>query len=332
MISGAACQAASEAPEQGTIDADVLVRAEHYPIAFVSNLGALPPQVHVMREDGSEVRQVTDDSLGYQHPVWSPEGSTLAAMALQSAGGRFDIVLVSPSDGSSTRLTPDTPDNEAHPSWSADGQRIAYASTGDDGIERIWLMSRSGGQIRRLIPGLQEPHGAPQWSWCDSSRLAFSATDPNGVQDLWSVDPEHPELRTNLSRGRALRPRLASWAPDGARLAFISAARADSANLRLYVLELASDELTLIAEDNFIEARPAWSPDGRFLLVAREVATDDGAQYLIRASDGLSRGALSVELWLVPVDDPGAARALSRRPDSFDGFGSWYAAPAEPNP
>ena len=58
-----------------------------------------------------------------------------------------------------------------------------------------------------------------------------------------------------------------AWSPDGSRIAFseMSARSSD-----LFVLELATDQVTRLTEDKFGDIQPTWSPDGRTLAFSTD--------------------------------------------------------------
>src|ERR1041385_666878 len=97
-----------------------------------------------------------------------------------------------------------------HPTVSRDSVAFEYA--GD-----LWIVSRSGGQARRLTstPGAEiDPYFSP-----DGSRIAFTATVA-GNTDVYLVptaggDPKRLTFHPGLDRARG-------WTPDGRRVIFAS--------------------------------------------------------------------------------------------------------------
>src|SRR5256714_2902182 len=97
-----------------------------------------------------------------------------------------------------------------HPTVSRDSVAFEYA--GD-----LWVVSRSGGQARRLTstPGAEiDPYFSP-----DGSQIAFTATVA-GNTDVYVVptaggDPKRLTYHPGLDRGRG-------WTPDGRRVIFAS--------------------------------------------------------------------------------------------------------------
>ena len=74
--------------------------------------------------DGSDVRQLTDDSLGAGLSVYSPDGSRIAFADNFAGPGEKDVWVMN-ADGSGLRQVTDTADLELPRSWSPDGTRVA---------------------------------------------------------------------------------------------------------------------------------------------------------------------------------------------------------------
>jgi len=121
-------------------------------LAFADRDSSGVLQVHVMKSDGSERRQVTrfaasDGSA--QMPAWSPDG---AKLAVQSGGKNAPAHLwtVDASTGSAQKLGAHS-ENYADeiPAWFPDGKHIAFQSNRTGAME-IWVMSSDGSSPRQI--------------------------------------------------------------------------------------------------------------------------------------------------------------------------------------
>ena len=94
-------------------------------IAFVSYRDR-NPEIYVMNADGSEQRNLTDNSAADRHPSWSPDGNKIAFYRrirdLGIVGGsrrvaNFEIHVMN-ADGSEQKNLTDNPALDIRPSWS----------------------------------------------------------------------------------------------------------------------------------------------------------------------------------------------------------------------
>ncbi len=79
--------------------------------------------------DGSEMIQITPDSLQVFLAHWSPDGRWIALMA-REPGKAWQIYIVSATGGALDHLQTG-PRNAADPSWSPDGQKIVFGRLSD---------------------------------------------------------------------------------------------------------------------------------------------------------------------------------------------------------
>ncbi|HEY7540527.1 MAG TPA: S9 family peptidase [Methylomirabilota bacterium] len=264
---------------------------------------------------------------------------------------------------------------------SPDGRRIAFVVTSlseerDEYLASIWIVDTAGGQPRRFTAGPRRDV-EPRWS-PDGTRLAFlSERAPKDKLQLYVMpaDGGEPTKLTALDNGVS----SPAWSPDGTRLVFVSPVggqrepeseeeRRKSRPARVitsvkyrfngegfvydrrpHVFVVATDGSApaQITGGDFIDADPAWSPDGGSIVFAsaRHAERDDddasdlwrveakgGAPQRLTATTGpvllpafspdgrsiayLARPAKNaygrnVQLHVVPSDGSGAAACLS---------------------
>lgn len=188
---------------------------------------------------------------------------------------------------------------------SPDGAQVAYlVGTADlEGNKRasaVWLVPVAGGDPRRMTAedaAASRPRFSPDGRW-----LSFLATRGEGAkQQVWGLDLSGGEAQqlTKVKQG----VRGYEWAPDAKRLALVvrdeGPEREEDAPQRpwvvdrlqfkrdyvgyldrlrphLYVLDLASGELTQLTRGDYDHSSPVWSPEGtRIAFVSNRTAEPD---------------------------------------------------------
>ncbi|NIM18788.1 MAG: phospholipid carrier-dependent glycosyltransferase [Candidatus Latescibacteria bacterium] len=185
-------------------------------------------------------------------PTWSPDGRYLAFSSTRSGGG--DIYVMSLKDETLEQL--DTGQSaEKHPSWSPDGRSIAFSSIreGNWDIHTIDLAAR---KIRRITS-----HKGADLSpcWSENGEKIFFCSNRSGRLQIWSKDLLSGDLRQISFRGSNNYPAVS---PEGNRIAWIYN------DAMVVVYDLQTEEASVLPSINRASARPAWSPDGRFIAVS----------------------------------------------------------------
>lgn len=180
----------------------------------------------------------------------------------------------SDKDGSNVKRITSTAAVEGVPMLSPDGAWIAFASN-RSGTYDVYLVSSEGGMARRLT---WHPDGALPRGWTsDGSEVLFSSTKgtaPGRTNRLWTISPEesNPKL---LSMQSAI---MGSFSSDGKQIVIDQTSRWDGEwrdyrggqNTPLVVLDLESNEETIIPSDWTSERNPLWLGDMIYFLSDRE--------------------------------------------------------------
>jgi dipeptidyl aminopeptidase/acylaminoacyl peptidase len=197
------------------------------------------------------------------------------------------------------------------PQISPDGRRVAFVATTlseekDQYQSQIWMVDTAGGAPRRFTGGPRRD-AEPRWS-PDGSRLAFvSEREATKKGQLYVMPADGGEAipLSDLKNG-VTNP---VWSPDGTRIGFVSRVGGwqepeseeekrksrpprviTSLKYRqngegftydrrphLFVVSADGGEPRQITDGDWVDADPAWSPDGRLIAFssARHVEKDD---------------------------------------------------------
>jgi len=158
------------------------------------------------------------------------------------------------------------------PSWAPDGRRIAFAMDGS-----IWNIEVGGSVAREIVYDagtyLSSPEYSPDGRW-----LAYTADD-----DGRSINLRVLNLATGASTALTTGAQVnvePAWSPDGKRLAYVSTA--PNGWFNVFVMEVIDGKpgaITQVTTDNDfgrerlyfspidVHISPAWSPDGKELLL-----------------------------------------------------------------
>lgn len=116
-------------------------------------------EFYVMNSDGLNQTRITNDTLQYDSPVWSPDGSSIAFQSTPFASSQ--IYTMASNGEMITRITT-TGTVDTEPAWSPDGTEIAFVNNYGDGRE-IYAINSDGTGFRRITNNYYaDVH--PSWS------------------------------------------------------------------------------------------------------------------------------------------------------------------------
>lgn len=280
-------------------------RGDGFDIVVAAARGGAAVPVTTMAGDERWPSWTADGRIVFAHRGTAPAGRTT------DPGLQWDLHVVAPGKGSAAWQAPlplsTTADNETYPRVSPDGRTVAFVSNreSDDDVD-VWAMPMPAATVAQPVPlGAPAPR-AP-------------AKGPR---------PPRP-VRVTRVRGFESFP---SWAPDNLRLAFY-AVREGVGSIWVAPVEAAApapDDDPVArphpsATPTLVSRRggaPAWSPDGRTLLITglpdpqpvyngNPLRSEIEAPPLFAANDAFHLWRAQAPL---PVHEDGGAIAAELRP------------------
>ncbi len=182
--------------------------------------------------------------------------------------------------------------SSTNPKWSPDGNWIAFTSNRKDNRNNLYRLSLSGGEAEPLTE-LKANVGNFEWS-PDGRSIAFTMTDPKteeeekndkGKNDFRWVDENQKLSRLYVisvqkdANGKREPRKLTTanyqvgefdWSADGSRIAF-SHTKSPGANdwttADVSIIDVASGNVTVLANTPAAEDSPVYSPDGKSIAI-----------------------------------------------------------------
>ncbi len=268
-----------------------------------------------------------EDYLSFEFisdPQISPDGQWVAytvATIDQKANKRVSRIWLASADGThpTVPFTSDTTSSTS-PRWSPDGRFLAFLSARDGGRAQIWMLSRNGGEARR-VSNLE--NGASNFEWApDGTRfVCLTRTGPPASKtsdvrhythiyykfnDTGYFDEKRShivvvDVRTGAAKqitdGDNWNDLDPHWSPDSTRIAFVSNRTGKEFDLDhnsdVFTIAAAGGAVTKISDHVGPDSSPRWSPDGS--RIAFLGAEDEEAPPLIYVAPAAG-GAPSVAL------------------------------------
>jgi Tol biopolymer transport system component len=110
-------------------------------IAFVSGQFDDSDEIYLIRADGTDRRQLTENKKFDWFPAWSPSGDRLVFCSERSGGQ--ELILATAEGAGQTRVTMAEKTYEQEPEWAPDGRALAYSGKMNGNYE-IYVVDTSG--------------------------------------------------------------------------------------------------------------------------------------------------------------------------------------------
>lgn len=288
-------------------DFEQAIQVRSNKIAFIGQ-PLVMPEIWLVDQDGTAPKQLTNtDGSVYDFAV-SPDGEWIVYSRLNFRGGS-DLYVIDRFGKGEKLLVECGEYNCQEPVWARNGIDIAYRQSGRDFEENgqppnsiLYSVNVESGQNNPIFtnPNVRgmEPSFSP-----DGKIIGFYDLVVGAVRLVNLLDGSNEVIPSAI-------PAVGAWSPDSKKLIVADLVPGTYAPyVQLLVVELENRTLTHLFEngpEGIDYSIPAWSPDGKWLLVGR------------RYVDGL----VNKQIWLMRPDGS-QARAVSQDPTTTHAAYSW---------
>ena len=275
-------------------------------------LGLSLPLAAPAQKPPTQPRPITVDDLFQIREVSDPQLSldsqsvayTVKTLLLKEDKSEERIWAVPTSGGDAIAMTAEGV-SSSHPRWSPDGKYLAFLSARNEGKTQVWLLNRSGGEAQRLT---DTPQDVDDFAWSpDSTRLVVILRDPS-EEELAAAKTKDKDKEDDASNKDKKPKTRKPWVIDRLQFKTDEVGYLDRRRAHLYVLELATKNLTQITSGDYDDAHPAWSPDGRLIAFASNRSKPDpdrtyNTDIWVVAANNTDKGAHLTQVTTNPGDD-----------------------------
>ena len=229
-------------------------------------------KIWLMGADGSEARQLTRAEGSWDAaPAWRPGGKELAFSRVNTEGDGASVMVVDPATGKERQLSRET-EVVGHVAWDATGRLLYYITP--QRLMKVDVRTGRGQEMHSLPDGWDMQAGGLTIS-PDGKRAVFGAGPRVGRSfqyDLFEISLAKPGAeRKQITTGGGIMP---TFDRTGKLLAYRSPREASG----IYVMDYAKHAIrqVLADEGRSLHFHPAWSPDGKRLLISRLLVGTSG--------------------------------------------------------
>jgi len=215
-------------------------------------------------DDLFQIREVSDPQL-------SPDAQSVAysvkTLSLKDDKSEERIWTVPVAGGDAIPMSAEGV-SSSHPRWSPDGKFLAFLSARNEGKTQIWLLNRSGGEAQHLT---DTPQDVDDFAWSpDSTRMVVILRDASAEELAEAKTKDKDKDKDKDDAGdKDKKPKTKKpWVIDRLQFKTDEVGYLDRRRAHLYILDLATRQLTQITSGDYDDAQPAWSPDGRLIAFA----------------------------------------------------------------
>lgn len=232
-------------------------------IVFVSNrTGA--KEIWTMNWDGTDQHALTHYGTISSFPSVSPDGSKVAFTSWLKESPR--IILFSLETGRQLPFYNQRASMNCCLSFSPDGKQVIFSSTAAGGPAQLYMANIDGSGFRRITSSGAidtEPKINPK----TGRDIVFVSGRGGSNPQIYLMTLGGDAERLTDGTGDAVNP---AWSPDGTKITFAWTRGYAPGNFNIFILDLASRQLTQVTNNEGRNENPSWAPDGSHLIYANK--------------------------------------------------------------
>jgi TolB protein len=256
-------------------------------IAFAQT-GHVSHEIAVVDMDGGRMNLVTNMQSDCLLPSFSPSGAEIAFTSYLR--GNPDLWIVSSGGGRARRVSHE-PGMNTGAAWNRDGTLVLTMSF--QGNAELYRIAAGDGAIRSRLTTNPAIDSSPSLS-PDGSQIAF-VSNRQGSPQIFIMPSAGGAARRLTFQGRYNQtPR---WNPDPKKPLIAFTGRDERGVFDVFLIDLKSQQVTRLTQNQGSNLEPDWSPDGRLVVYA----SSRGGLFVVnpetRHEVQISRGGASSPSW-----------------------------------
>jgi Tol biopolymer transport system component len=259
-------------------------------IAFVSDVDG-DYELFLMRPDGTDVRQLTDNEVNDYDPAWSPDGLRIVwEQETDDSYDYEDIYIMRLDSGRARRWIHTRNVDDGDSEWSPDGEWIAFRSNdGGDGADVVAVRVDKSRGTNVSAQDENSVNSYPTWS-PDSKKLAFVVSWDGGDIFIARRCCSHGFKKRQITENNSRQEEFLDWSPDGSCILYARYQNA-AAGDDLYAISPDGTKARPVLQLPGDQTAPAWSPDGSQIVFQSD--HEGSRDIYVMNSDGSNMTALT---------------------------------------
>lgn len=253
-------------------------------VVFVSSrTGA--KEIWTMNWDGTNQHALTHYGTISSFPSVSPDGTKVAFTSWLQESPR--IIMFSLETGRQLPFYNQRASMNCCLSFNPDGKQVIFSSTAAGGPAQLYMANPDGSGLRRLTSSRAidtEPKINPK----TGTDIVFTSGRGGGNPQIYLMREGGDAERLTDGSGDAVNP---SWSPDGTKIAFSWTRGFAPGNFNIFVMDVASRQLTQLTNSEGRNENPSWASDGAHLIYANKRGAN--SQLWTMLADGTQKKQLT---------------------------------------